>query len=553
MVLFSSTSALFGSPGQGNYAAANAVLDALAPAWTARGAYRARSVQWGPWSEAGMAVEKNTLQRLKASGMGGLSNAQGMAILGSVLCGDAGLVGAAHIKWGKLLRAAYDETPRFLEEMEAEAKKAAPQDEGGAGGLALATLSPQERLVAIQETIHRLAREVVDGDDLALDAPLLESGMDSLSGVEFKNRLQTELGGLRIPNSAVFDYPTILELASFVDTQFEGVAGQAAAAPAAITNGAVGTSASAAQDQFLELLNERTAGTPLFLVPGAGMQSGSFRALASVLPVPTYGFSWPRGALPRESWPETLEGLAATVFQEVQKVQPSGPYFFAGHSFGAAVCLELARLAEARGEQVAIATLLDPRTLPPVRADLGPTFEDSTLASTLALLSESTEGDGARYAGLLSELSSVEEGEQQLNIVRGHLGEATTAMLLHVHETVRWYASLLAGETKIMEAEKDSRKPLQAKIVALAAQETWKQSSTTAEAEDEAQAKVKKIQQTIFQEDAEIAERVAQWCGEAATARVTRVQTGHFAMLQEPHVTTTALQLCHAIVEGQAT
>lgn len=48
-----------------------------------------------------------------------------------------------------------------------------------------------------QDTIHRLAREVVDSEELAVDAPLLESGMDSLSGVEFKNRLQGDFGGIR--------------------------------------------------------------------------------------------------------------------------------------------------------------------------------------------------------------------------------------------------------------------------------------------------------------------------------------------------------------------
>jgi len=84
-LLFSSTSALFGSPGQANYSASNSVLDALAPQWTAQGHRRARSIQWGPWAEVGMAVQKNTLQRAKAMGVGALSTVHGMSIMGSLL------------------------------------------------------------------------------------------------------------------------------------------------------------------------------------------------------------------------------------------------------------------------------------------------------------------------------------------------------------------------------------------------------------------------------------------------------------------------------------
>ena len=63
-------------------------------------------------------------------------------------------------------------------------------------------------------------------------------------------------------------------------------------------------------EQIFEQLNERAASKqqawPLFFVPGAGMQSGGFRALAALLPLPVYGASWPRGLRPRAEWPATL-------------------------------------------------------------------------------------------------------------------------------------------------------------------------------------------------------------------------------------------------------
>ncbi|CAE8623413.1 unnamed protein product [Polarella glacialis] len=321
-VLFSSTSSLFGAPGQGNYAAANCVLDALAPHWTALKERQAVAVQWGPWAEVGMAAQKGTVQRAKASGIGSLSNSQGMAILGSLLRQQAvgggpspgvSLVGAAHIKWPKFLRTAYDGgAPAFLEDLQVEAAKAAvadgSNDKGADAMVALAALSQEERAAAIKESVLRLARDVVGDEELSMDAPLLESGMDSLSGVEFKNRLQQEFGGMRIPNSAVFDYPTAEALAGFVGVQFDATS--SAAAPIsqpALQNGSsraeVGfsssqegssSSSSSSPRRLLERLNERTTGSPVFLVPGAGLQAAGFQALAALLPVPAYGISWPK-------------------------------------------------------------------------------------------------------------------------------------------------------------------------------------------------------------------------------------------------------------------
>ncbi len=70
-VLFSSAAALLGSPGQGNYAAANAFLDALAHhrRWEK---LPALSVNWGSWAEVGMAARLSETegQRWSAAGVG---------------------------------------------------------------------------------------------------------------------------------------------------------------------------------------------------------------------------------------------------------------------------------------------------------------------------------------------------------------------------------------------------------------------------------------------------------------------------------------------------
>eukprot|EP00435_Cladocopium_sp_Y103_P074523 s357_g49.t1 len=526
-VLFSSTSSLFGAPGQGNYAAANANLDAFAPYWSAKGRPTV-SVQWGPWAEVGMAVQKGTVSRAKASGIGSLSNSQGMAILGSVLY-QAGpvqcLVGAAHVRWSKFLRTVFNAgTPSFLQDMEAEAVKSTEgKGEGGELAAALSSMGAAERLEAIQQRVKRLAIDVV-GEELSGDDPLLESGMDSLSGVEFRNRLQQEFGGVRLPNSAVFDYPTANALAGFIADQFGSAEPEATTTAAQVPPVTSSTS-------ILELLNERTSGQPIFLVPGAALQAAGFQALSALLPVPAYGVSWP-SSLPRDRWPSTLSELASLILEEVRRVVPSGPFHFAGHSFGASLCLEMARQVEAAGDTVALVILLDPRSLLPVE-DSGGVFLQAGLLETVALLSQ-TVADGAHYASLVEELSKKDAAAQAEAFQ--NLGAAAVATLDHVHATFRWYATLLS--------ESDTVSNIQARIHWLRAEEGWLQPEDAA---NEASKIVRHVQAQVFQRNAKVAERLRNW----SSFKVLPVSGDHFSMLHEPKVASTAMKICYSLVEAE--
>eukprot|EP00933_Yihiella_yeosuensis_P033453 TRINITY_DN27154_c0_g1_i1.p1 TRINITY_DN27154_c0_g1~~TRINITY_DN27154_c0_g1_i1.p1 ORF type:complete len:1548 (+),score=394.66 TRINITY_DN27154_c0_g1_i1:542-4645(+) len=566
-VLFSSTSSLFGSPGQGNYAAANCVLDVLAPHWSSRGNRHAVSVQWGPWAEVGMAAQKGTVARAKASGIGALTNTQGMAVLASILqqqsvvkgnpCPSETLIGAAHVRWAKFIRTAYDAgAPSFLEDLEAEAARAAAADGSGDAGdgtaEALRAMPAEERARAIQEIILRLARDVIGSDDLSGDAELLESGMDSLSGVEFRNRLQQEFS-LRIPNSAVFDYPTADALSGYIAAQFDAQSGGSSKpaienGSAAIANGASEAAKSSASPKgLLERLNERTTGRPLFLVPGAGLQAGGFSALAALLPVPVYGISWPKDALPRERWPSSLRDLASLILQEVRSVQETGPYHLSGHSFGASVALEMAKLLEEDGQKVALVGLLDPRSLPPVKDAIGSTFRDSGILETVALLSQ-TVADGSRYAQVVQEMSEL-DAETHDDELKKRLGAAALTALEHVHETSRWYAGLLAAAG----GEDQGAVSLNAqKVLLLRAPQTWLRDAK--EPLDKASEMVKGVQARVFQNDEEVATQLSAWGEVAATAAKASVKVpgDHFAMLHEPHVAVTSLRLCHALAEVDA-
>ncbi|MFD8708817.1 beta-ketoacyl reductase, partial [Kitasatospora sp. NPDC059648] len=86
-VLFSSSAGLFGDAGQGNYAAANAFLDALAERRRAEGLV-ATSLQWGLWEQRSGITERLSeadVERIRRAGMSPLPTGRGLELLDVVL------------------------------------------------------------------------------------------------------------------------------------------------------------------------------------------------------------------------------------------------------------------------------------------------------------------------------------------------------------------------------------------------------------------------------------------------------------------------------------
>ncbi|HEX8646186.1 MAG TPA: SDR family NAD(P)-dependent oxidoreductase [Thermoleophilaceae bacterium] len=238
LVLFSSAAATFGGAGQGNYAAANAALDALAQHRRARG-MRATSLGWGLWLQAsGMAGERTDedLERLARQirtrmGMLPLPAEEGLDLLDSALARPDALLVPVRLDMAALRAQARDGiVPPLLRRLvRAPARRAA---EDGAGSLTrrLAGVAEEERADVVLGTVREHVAAVLGHagpDAIDPERTLLELGLDSLGGVELRNRLAAA-SGLRLPPTLAFDNPTARAVADFLAERMETGGGTAA-------------------------------------------------------------------------------------------------------------------------------------------------------------------------------------------------------------------------------------------------------------------------------------------------------------------------------------
>nr|SCN11952.1 ebeD-type I polyketide synthase [Kitasatospora aburaviensis] len=218
-VLYSSAAGVFGSPGQANYAAANAFLDALAARRRAAGR-PALSLAWGLWQpRSGMTGHLGATDhgRLARSGAVGMTPEQGLALLDDALRLDRSTLVAAPLDLAGL-RGRGEDVPPLLRELVTPARRTA----GGGGRaddgslvLRLTGLPATERTRVLLRAVRGHAATVLghDGPDLVgADRPFKDLGFDSLTAVELRNRLNTATG-LRLPATVVFESPSARELA----------------------------------------------------------------------------------------------------------------------------------------------------------------------------------------------------------------------------------------------------------------------------------------------------------------------------------------------------
>ncbi|HET8641697.1 MAG TPA: SDR family NAD(P)-dependent oxidoreductase, partial [Pseudonocardiaceae bacterium] len=248
-VLFSSAAGTLLGAGQGNYAAANVFLDALAAHRRAAG-LPAVSVAFGLWGDSdGMAamLDDAARARLRRLGLPPLSTARALALLDAALRSGEPAVVAVDVD-ADAVRARGDEAPAVLRSLAGSGR--GPGRAGRAPRLAagVAALPARERTRAVLDLVVEQAAAVLGLRGVGAVAPtraFRDLGFDSLAAVELRNQLVAATG-VALPATAIFDYPTPTVLA-------EQVAGQLVSQPSGQPDAGAGEGADPTRSVLAEI------------------------------------------------------------------------------------------------------------------------------------------------------------------------------------------------------------------------------------------------------------------------------------------------------------
>jgi acyl transferase domain-containing protein/thioesterase domain-containing protein len=394
-VLFSSGAGTLGMPGQANYAAANAFLDALAADRSARG-LAATAIVWGLWERTlrrgEEAMDERDLARVSRSGVAPIADRQGFELFDAALAHERAVVSAVRLDLAAWrARAGAEEVPPVLREL-VRAPRRAPGEEAveSLPGL-LADVPPAAREEAALEFARRLLADVLGYDaptEVDPDRPFLELGFDSLTALQLRNRLNASTG-LRLTPSVALDHPTPRALAAHVLARLDLDA--ADAAPAA--SGAVLASLlrKAHRDgrtaEFLSLLDGISSHRQSFASPAEsgvdpyalrlaeGAQRPALVCVPSAAPISgpheyarlasrfrgerdLWALRWP-GFAELEAVPASAEAAIELQAAALDHALGDDPVVLLGHSTGGAFAYGLARHLEQAGRPPAGLVLID--------------------------------------------------------------------------------------------------------------------------------------------------------------------------------------------------
>ncbi|MEU8551264.1 SDR family NAD(P)-dependent oxidoreductase [Streptomyces roseoverticillatus] len=232
---FSSAAGVFGTAGQGAYAAANAFLDALMNQRAAAG-LPARSLGWGLWAPdsgtsttdgmgGGLAAADRA--RMDRTGIRALTVEQGLALWDTATGSDRVHLVPIGLDLVTVAGLGEEGIPPLLRDLvrparrRRSARSAAPAESPADLARRLGGLSPTERDRQLLNLVLGQIAAVLgypSADGVPADGPFGDLGFDSLSSVELRNRLNSATG-LNLPATLVFDHPTPATLAAHLGTE----------------------------------------------------------------------------------------------------------------------------------------------------------------------------------------------------------------------------------------------------------------------------------------------------------------------------------------------
>lgn len=251
-VMFGSAGSTIASPGQGNYAAANAFLDAFAHYRRAQG-LPALTIGWGPWS-VGM-VEELNLERIYAQrGIDLITPAVGARILDRLINQQTANVVAISADWSRARHAFGARPPMMFSELGTADPHSAEAESDGSVIMALAATPEADRPAVIAEHLRQIVATVFDCavDDFESDDMLEDIGLDSMMAMEFRVRINMVFS-IDLPVLEILRGVSVNSLADRILTELHTIHG---AAPTAATDESPPPQPAALDDELDRLMGE---------------------------------------------------------------------------------------------------------------------------------------------------------------------------------------------------------------------------------------------------------------------------------------------------------
>ena len=216
--LFSSAASLLGSVSQGNYAVANAFLDTFAAYRTQLG-FKTVSINWGPWSDIGMAARPDRGARLATHGMHGIEPRLGVQAFSLALAQGTPQIAVLNADWNELNSyAGGPDGERFLAHLVLKGTVTAPSADvqrihdapsGERHALILAYLRG-----GLARVLHS------DPDTVPTDQSVVTMGLDSIMVMDLIRGIERDLQ-FRVHPREVFEQPTLVGLANYINTELD--------------------------------------------------------------------------------------------------------------------------------------------------------------------------------------------------------------------------------------------------------------------------------------------------------------------------------------------